>query len=302
MEGVGLSNHYVTYCYYVVNPIRPIRVISVLAFYHRQPYSFSAPLLTFAAMIDTHSHIYLNKFREDFDDMLQRAEEAGVKEIYLPNIDKDSIADLKRVAAEHPHCKPMMGLHPSHVKEDYKEQLALIFKELEDPDQKFYAVGEIGMDLYWDKTFVEEQKLALGIQIEKAKEMGLPVVLHCRDAFEEIFEVLEAYSDDKLFGIFHCFTGNLEQARHATDLNLKLGIGGIVTFKNAGLDQVVEQVDMEHLVLETDAPYLAPVPYRGKRNEPAYTRYVAEKIAELKGISLEEVDEITTRNARKVFG
>lgn len=253
-------------------------------------------------MIDTHSHIYLKKFEDDFDDMLQRAKEAGVEEIYLPNIDKDSIDDLKRVAANHSHCKPMMGLHPSHVKEDYKEQLVLVFDELDRQGMQYLAVGEIGMDLYWDKTFVEEQKLALGIQIKKAKELGLPVVLHCRNAFDEIFEVLEAYRDENLFGIFHCFTGNLEQANHAIDLNLKLGIGGIVTFKNAGLDKVVEQTDLRHIVLETDAPYLAPVPYRGKRNEPAYTKYVAEKIAELKNTSLQEVDAITTRNAHAVFG
>ncbi len=252
-------------------------------------------------MIDTHSHIYLQRFHDDFEEMLQRAEEAGVKEIYLPNIDKDSIDDLKRVADNHPHCKPMMGLHPSHVKEDYQEQLALVFKELEDPNRKYYAVGEIGIDLYWDKTHLEEQKKAFAIQIEKAKAMGLPIVIHCREAFDEIFEVLEAYADEKLFGIFHCFTGNLEQARRAISLNLKLGIGGIVTFKNGGLDKVVEQLELEHLVLETDAPYLAPMPYRGKRNEPSYTKYVAEKIAELKNTSLAEVDRITTQNARKVF-
>lgn len=253
-------------------------------------------------MIDTHSHIYLKKFEDDFNDMLQRAKDAGVEEIYLPNIDKDSIDDLKRVATNHSQCKPMMGLHPSHVKEDYKEQLALVFDELDRQEMQYLAVGEIGMDLYWDKTFVEEQKLALGIQIKKAKELGLPVVLHCRNAFDEIFEVLEAYRDENLFGIFHCFTGNLEQANRAIDLNLKLGIGGIVTFKNAGLDKVVEQTDLRHIVLETDAPYLAPVPYRGKRNEPAYTKYVAEKIAELKNTSLQEVDAITTRNAHAVFG
>ena len=252
-------------------------------------------------MIDTHSHIYLKDFKEDFNEMLDRAKAVGITEIYLPNIDKDSIADLKRTALENPMCKPMMGLHPGSVKADYKEQLAAVFKELEDPNQKFYAVGEIGIDLYWDKTFIEEQLKAFGIQIKKAKEMGLPIVIHCREAFDEVFEVLEAYHDDKLFGIFHCFTGNLDQAQIAINLNMKLGIGGVVTFKNSGLDKVVEQIDLKHLVLETDAPYLAPKPYRGKKNEPSYVKYVAEKIAVVKNLPLEEVDRITTANAKSVF-
>lgn len=252
-------------------------------------------------MIDTHSHIYHKNFSNDFDEMLERAQQAGIKEIYLPNIDKESIEPLKKVARENPYCKPMMGLHPGSVKEDYKEQLAAAFAELDDPKQKYYAVGEIGIDLYWDKTFIEEQKKAFGIQIEKAMEMGLPIVIHCRDAFDEVFEVLEAYRGERLFGIFHCFTGNAEQAKHAIDLNLKLGIGGVVTFKNGGLDKVVKDIDLKHLVLETDAPYLAPTPFRGKRNEPSYVKYVAEKIAELKNVSLEEVDGITTDNANSVF-
>lgn len=232
--------------------------------------------------------------------MLQRATEAGVKEFYLPNIDKDSIADLKQLAAAHQNIYPMMGLHPSHVKDDYQEQLAIIFEELEG-DTKYYAVGEIGIDLYWDKTHIAEQQRAFGIQIEKAKEMSLPIVIHCRDAFNETFAVLEALADEKLFGIFHCFTGNLEQAQTAINLGLKLGIGGVVTFKNGGLDKVVEKIGLEHLVLETDAPYLAPAPFRGKRNEPGYVKYVAEKIAELHGISREEVDRITTQNAYQIF-
>ncbi len=252
-------------------------------------------------MIDTHSHIYLKDFKEDFEDMLHRAKAVGITEIYLPNIDKDSIADLKRTALENPMCKPMMGLHPGSVKENYKEQLAAVFKELEDPAQKFYAVGEIGIDLYWDKTFIEEQLKAFGIQIKKAKEMGLPIVIHCRDAFDEVFDVLEAYKDQNLFGIFHCFTGNVEQAHRAINLNMKLGIGGVVTFKNSGLDKVIEQIDLKHLVLETDAPYLAPTPFRGKRNEPSYTKHVAQKIAEVKKVSLREVDEITSANAKSVF-
>lgn len=231
--------------------------------------------------------------------MLARAKEQGIEEIYLPNIDINSIADLKAVAAKYPQCKPMMGLHPASVKEDYQEQLAVMFKELE--DNKYYAIGEIGMDLYWDKTFIEEQKKAFAIQIEKAKEMGLPIVIHCREAFDEIFEILEVYKGDDLFGIFHCFTGTLEQAHRALALNMKLGIGGIVTFKNAGLDKVVEKLNAHDLVLETDAPYLAPVPFRGKTNEPSYTRYIAQKVADLLHMSLEELDAITTRNAKEIF-
>lgn len=253
-------------------------------------------------MIDTHSHIYHHRFDDDFAKMLTRAREAGVEQIYLPNIDKESIAGLKKVATENKQCLPMMGLHPSHVKEDYKEQLALIMEELEKGDMKYVAVGEIGIDLYWDKTFIEEQKEAFAMQISKAKEMGLPIVIHCREAFDEIFEVLEAHKDKKLFGIFHCFSGDLEQAKKAIGYNMKLGIGGILTFKNGGLAEVIEEVDLKHLVLETDAPYLAPMPHRGKRNEPAYVKLVAEKLAEIKGVSLAEVDKITTANARQVFG
>ena len=252
-------------------------------------------------MIDTHSHIYHKNFDDDFSEMMLRAQAEGVNEIYLPNIDVESIGALQKVAAENSNCKPMMGLHPGSVKEDYQEQLATIFKQLEDPTQKFYAVGEIGIDLYWDKTFIEQQMKAFAIQISKAKEMGLPIVIHCREAFNEVFEILEAYHDDQLFGIFHCFTGNLEQAQKAIDLNMKLGIGGVVTFKNGGLDKVVEDIDLAHMVLETDAPYLAPAPFRGKRNEPSYLKYIAEKIAELKQLGLEEVDRITTANAKAVF-
>jgi TatD DNase family protein len=251
-------------------------------------------------MVDTHTHIYLKQFSEDRPAMLERATQAGVKEFYLPNIDKDSIAALKELAAANANIYPLMGLHPSHVKEDYQEQLAAVFSELNGATQ-YYAVGEIGIDLYWDKTFLEEQKKVFGMQIAKAKEMNLPIVIHCRNAFEETFEVLEALADDELYGIFHCFTGNLEQAQRAINLNLKLGIGGVVTFKNGGLDKVVEKIGLESLVLETDAPYLAPAPHRGKRNEPAYIKLVAQKIADLHQLPLAEVDRITTQNAHQVF-
>lgn len=251
-------------------------------------------------MIDTHTHIYLEHFEEDRESMLKRAADAGVDEMFLPNIDKHSIQNLKNLAVAHTNIYPMMGLHPGSVKADYKEQLDIILKEL-DSNTKYYAVGEIGIDLYWDKSFVEAQKEVFGIQIEKAKDMALPIVIHCRDAFNEVFEVLEKHFDDRLFGIFHCFTGNVEQAKRAIDLNLKLGIGGVVTFKNGGLDKVIEKIDLKHLVLETDAPFLAPAPHRGKRNEPAYLKLIAEKIATLHQISLTEVDRISTQNAHKIF-
>ncbi len=251
-------------------------------------------------MIDTHSHIYLSDFKDDLEQILKRANEANVQEIYMPNINIESIPLLKTTAKEQSDCKPMMGLHPGSIKEDYKEQLALILKELE--EKTYYAVGEIGVDLYWDKSFQNEQKKAFAIQIEKAKKLKLPVVIHCRKAFDDTFAVLKAYTDEHLWGIFHCFTGNEKQARRAISLNMKLGIGGVVTFKNSGLDSVIKNVDLQHIVLETDAPYLAPAPYRGKRNEPSYLKLIAKKLSAIKNISLQEVNEITTCNARQVFG
>ncbi len=253
------------------------------------------------AMIDTHTHIYLNHFTDDRSEILARAAEAGVEKMFLPNIDQASVEALKTLAAAHDHIYPMMGLHPSHVKEDYEEELAVVWAELES-DQKYYAVGEIGIDLYWDKTFIKEQQDAFDRQIAKAKAMGLPIVIHCRDAFDETFEVLESHRGSDLFGIFHCFTGNLEQAQQALSLNLKLGIGGVVTFKNGGLDKTVAQLKPEDLVLETDAPYLAPTPFRGKRNEPAYLKLVAQKLADIYQMPLAEIDRITTANAEKIFG
>lgn len=252
-------------------------------------------------MIDTHTHIYLNHFTDDREDMLARAQAEGISELFLPNIDKESVAPLKALAESHEHIYPMMGLHPSHVKADYEEELAVVWQEL-DSDYRYYAVGEIGIDLYWDKTFIKEQQDAFDRQIKKAKAMGLPIVIHCRDAFEETFEVLESNRGEDLFGIFHCFTGNLEQAHQALSLNLKLGIGGVLTFKNGGLDKVVTELKTEDLVLETDAPYLAPKPFRGKRNEPAYLSYVAQKLADIHQRPLEEVEAITDKNARKIFG
>lgn len=253
-------------------------------------------------MIDTHSHIYLGDFEKDRADMLSRAAAKGVERIYLPNIDVTTIGQLKDLAKTQDICLPMMGLHPGSIKADFELQLDVILAELKSNAHWYKAVGEIGMDLYWDKTFVEEQRSAFGRQIEVAKELGLPIVIHCRDAFDEIFEVLDQHKGPGLYGIFHCFTGNLDQAHRAISYGLKLGIGGIVTFKNAGLDKVVEQIDLEHLVLETDAPYLAPMPNRGKRNEPSFISFTAQKVADLKGVSLGELEEVTNKNAIAIFG
>jgi len=252
-------------------------------------------------LTDTHSHLYDNKFAEDQKEVIERAFEEDVNRIFLPNVDQHTVKGMMDIVATYPDkCFAMMGLHPCHVKADYKEELAVLKAHLD--TDKFYAVGEIGMDLYWDKTFLEEQKDAFRKQIHWAKEKGLPIAIHCRDAFDEIFEILESERDEKLRGIFHCFTGHLEQAHQAIDLNLHLGVGGVVTFKKAGLDKVIEQIDLKHLVLETDSPYLAPSPNRGKRNESSYLIHIAQKIADLHQVSLHEVAEITTENSKQIFG
>jgi TatD DNase family protein len=252
-------------------------------------------------LTDTHSHLYDNKFAEDQKEVIERAFEEDVNRIFLPNVDQHTVKGMMDIVATYPDkCFAMMGLHPCHVKADYKEELAVLKAHLD--TDKFYAVGEIGMDLYWDITFLEEQKDAFRTQIHWAKEKGLPIAIHCRDAFDEIFEILESERDEKLRGIFHCFTGNLEQAHQAIDLNLHLGVGGVVTFKKAGLDKVIEQIDLKHLVLETDSPYLAPSPNRGKRNESSYLIHIAQKIADLHQVSVHEVAEITTKNSKQIFG
>ena len=252
-------------------------------------------------LTDTHSHLYDNKFSEDQKEVIERAFEEDVNRIFLPNVDQHTVKGMMDIVREYPgNCFAMMGLHPCHVKADYKDELAVLKAHLD--SDKFCAVGEIGMDLYWDKTFLEEQKDAFRTQIHWAKEKGLPIAIHCRDAFDEIFEILESEKDEKLRGIFHCFTGTIEQAHQAIDLNLHLGIGGVVTFKKAGLDKVIEQIDLKHLVLETDSPYLAPSPNRGKRNESSYLIHIAQKIADLHQISVYEVAEITTENSKQIFG
>lgn len=250
--------------------------------------------------IDTHTHLYSEEFNADRTAMIDAAIAKGVTKFYLPNIDSGSINGMFELEQHYPaSCFPMMGLHPCSVKENYMEELAIVKQWLD--KRRFSAIGEIGIDLYWDKTFAKEQEFAFKQQIDWALEFNYTIVIHCRNAFDEIYSVLTSYQ--KLpKAIFHCFSGNAEQAKLITDLqNFKLGIGGVVTFKNSGLDKVVEQTDLQHLVLETDAPYLAPVPYRGKRNESGYIPLIAEKIAQIKGISVEEVALATTKNALDIF-
>jgi TatD DNase family protein len=251
--------------------------------------------------IDTHTHLYAEEFSADIDEALKKAIDAGVNKFFLPNIDSSSIDVMHALCERHPqHCFPMMGLHPCSVKENYKEELAIAYNYLQ--TKKYVAVGEIGIDLYWDKTFYKEQVEAFEQQINWALKFNVPIVIHCRNSFDEIYEVLSSFK--KLpKGIFHCFSGNAEQAQKIIDnTGFKLGIGGVITFKNSGLDKAVEHIDLKHLVLETDSPYLAPVPYRGKRNESAYIPLIAAKLAEVKKCSLLEVADVTTANAKEIFG
>ena len=251
-------------------------------------------------LIDTHTHLYVEEFDEDRSAVFQRALTLGIKQFYLPSIDSASTQRMFDLEAAYPdHVQLMMGLHPSYVKENAAEELAHVKQHLD--QRAFAAIGEIGIDLFWDKTFIKEQQHAFGLQVEWAKEKNLPIVIHCREAFDEVFEVLESHRDDSLNGIFHCFTGTLEQAKRALDFNLKLGIGGVVTFKNGKIDQFLDQIPLESIVLETDAPYLAPVPYRGKRNESSYLIKVVQKLADIYHVSPEKIADMTTNNALSLF-
>ncbi len=250
---------------------------------------------------DTHTHLYSEQFNEDRNDVIQRALDAGVSRFFIPAIDStylDSMLQLEKDFPENTFL--MMGLHPTHVKENVEEELAFVKSWLD--KRTFYGVGEIGIDLYWDKTFLKQQQYAFKQQIKWAKEKKLPIAIHCRDAFDEIFEILEEEKGADLFGIFHCFTGNLKQAKQAISYNMKLGIGGVVTFKNGKIDQFLNEIPLEHIVVETDAPYLAPTPFRGKRNETSYITKVVEKLADIYQTSNEEVAKITTQNSKDIFG
>lgn len=249
---------------------------------------------------DTHTHLYSEAFDQDREDMIKRAMEIGVKRFFIPAIDSSytsAMLALKKCYPEEVHL--MMGLHPTSVKENYKEELTHVEQMLE--EHEFCAIGEIGIDLYWDKSTLGIQQEAFRHQIQLAKKYELPIVIHSRESFNEIFEILEEERDEKLFGIFHCFTGTIEQAHRAIGFNMKLGIGGVVTFKNGKIDQFLDKIDLKHIVLETDSPYLAPVPYRGKRNESAYIMEVLKKLSDIYQMPEKDIAEITTRNSITVF-
>ena len=250
---------------------------------------------------DTHTHLYSEEFDQDRDTMIQRALNAGVSRFFIPAIDSTCTASMYELEKSYPdNVFLMMGLHPTYVKDNYLDELMHVESELS--KRKFYAIGEIGIDLYWDKTRLEEQKIAFRTQIRLAKKHKLPIVIHCREAFEEIFQILEDEKSDELFGIFHCFTGTYEQALQAISYNMKLGIGGVVTFKNGKIDQFLNQIDLKHVVLETDSPYLAPIPYRGKRNESSYVVAVLDKLSQIYSLSANEIANITTANSKAIFG
>ena len=251
-------------------------------------------------LIDTHTHLFTKNFDDDLDAVMQRAKDAGVGLMLLPDIDSESTERMKSVCGRFPALvKPMMGIHPCSVTNDYKNQLAVVKAELNQGG--YVAVGEIGLDLHWDKESLPFQIAAFEQQMDWAKEMKLPVAVHCRDAYDEVIDSITKVQDGTLTGVLHCFTGNLEQANALLDLGFYLGIGGVITFKNSGVAETVAQLPLDRLVLETDSPYLAPVPYRGKRNESSYVKFVAEKVAEVKGMSVEEIADITTKNAIELF-
>ena len=251
-------------------------------------------------MIVTHTHLYSEEFDKDRAEMIARAKAAGVTRCFIPAIDSSYTERMFQLKNEYPDYVFLMnGLHPCNVKENYKEELTHVENLM--PTHSFCAIGEIGIDLYWDKTFLKEQQEAFAWQIQLAKKHQLPIVIHCREAFDEVFEVLESEKGDDLFGIFHCFSGTEAQAHRAIGYGLHLGIGGVVTFKNGNIDKFLRNIDLQHIVLETDSPYLAPVPYRGKRNESAYIVQVADKLSDIYELPVDEIKRITTENATKIF-
>jgi len=250
--------------------------------------------------IDSHTHLFDTAFDQDRAETMSRALDAGVLRMYLPNIDVQTVDAMLLMADTWPeHCFPMLGLHPCSVKEDYREVLAALYERFE--AHRFAAIGEIGLDYHWDTAFKEEQKVAFQQQIDWAKKRGLPIAIHTRDSFEDALAMVEANQDGSLSGVFHCFTGSAEEARRVVDTGFYIGIGGIATFKNGGLAPVLQQMSLSHILLETDAPYLAPAPHRGKRNESAYIPLIAQKVAEVKEVSVAQVAEITTKNALNLF-
>lgn len=254
-------------------------------------------------LVDSHSHLFLEEFQSDLPQVMMRARQAGVTHIFMPNIDSTTIAPMLRVCSQYEgYCFPMIGLHPTSVNADYKEELAVVAEQLAKPNG-YVAVGEVGMDLYWDKTFLREQQLVFEQQVQWALEYGLPVVIHCREAFGYIYDILKPYKDASLRGIFHSFTGTQEEAFRILEFpNFSIGINGVVTFKKSGLPEVLRNIPLERIVLETDSPYLTPVPNRGKRNESANVKDTLLKVAEIYGKPPEDVGRITSENALKVFG
>jgi len=251
-------------------------------------------------IIDTHTHLYLDQFKEDIDKVISRSKKNGVSKFIFPAIDSSHFENMHKLKNRYPeNIYLMTGLHPTDVKENYKEELDFITKTLK--NHNYVAIGEIGIDLYWDKSFLKQQQEAFRFQIRLAIKNDLPIVIHCREAFDEIFKILNEENCKTLRGVFHCFTGDLDQAKKAISLGFLLGIGGVVTFKNGGIDKFLNQIDLKHIVLETDSPYLAPVPFRGKRNESSYIIYVLEKLSELYKVPKEEVASVTTNNAKKMF-
>ena len=251
-------------------------------------------------LIDTHTHLYVKEFSADIEQVLDRARKEGVEKFFLPAIDSAEIEALLLLESKYPkQVFAMAGLHPCSVKENYLDELKIIETQL--ANRNFAGIGETGLDFYWDTTFKNEQYKSLHQQIEWAIEYKIPLILHTRNATQETIDVIKEYSSTDLFGIFHCFGGTLENAKDIVGLNFSLGIGGVLTFKNSGLAEIIKEIDLDHLVLETDSPYLAPAPFRGKRNESSYLKYIVEKLAEIKMLPVEEVARITSENAEQIF-
>jgi len=252
-------------------------------------------------LVDTHCHLYVNSFKQDIRLVMKRADEAGVKKFFLPAIDSSETENMLKLEEDYPgRCFAMMGLHPCSVKEDYAKELEQVEAWLS--KRKFVAIGEIGLDFYWDKTFTDQQYEVFRRQIERSVQYKLPIVIHTRNAVQETINVVKEYVHRGVHGIFHCFGDSEAYARQIIDMGFYLGIGGVVTYKKSGLEGVLENISLDHIVLETDAPYLTPVPFRGKRNESSYLKYIAAKLAEIKKVSIEEVADITSANAQKIFG
>ncbi|HEX8332536.1 MAG TPA: TatD family hydrolase [Segetibacter sp.] len=251
--------------------------------------------------VDSHCHLYLEEFKNDLEEVIKIARNAGVARFYLPCINSEVIDDMLKLEEFYPgECIPMMGLHPCSVKEDYKRELKIVEDWLS--KRKFVAVGEIGLDFYWDRTFIEQQYEAFNMQMELALQHNLPIVIHTRNAMEETIEAVKPFATRGLKGIFHCFSGNNKNAHQIKDMGFSLGIGGVLTYKNSGLAEALDDINLSHLVLETDAPYLSPVPFRGKRNESSYIKIIAEKLALIKDVSVEHVANVTSGNVEKIFG